>query len=368
VVTDFRLYLRDLTLEAIELIGKLQTELMAQARTHTRTIMPGFTHMQHAQPVSLGHHLLAHATKLQRDAERLLDSYKRVNLCPLGAAALAGTTYPIDRAYAAKLLAFDGPTMNSMDTVSDRDFAAEFLFDAALTMVHLSSFSEELILWSTPEFGFAELSEAHSTGSSIMPQKKNPDVAEMARGRSAKTIGNLTSMLALLKGLPLTYDSDLSGDKELVFSSADVLLPSLEIVQDMLSAIKFDEVRMLEAAGKGYINATELADYLTTKGLPFRQAHDASAKAVREAICQGKRLEEMSVEELRGFSPLVGPDVYEAMSLRSGLERRTSFGGTAPPAVKEQLSLLRESMNAVQVPVRSEKARIAKAYAKLNSD
>ena len=365
VVTDFRLYIRDLTLETIETIGRLQTELMAQARTHMKTIMPGFTHMQHAQPVSLGHYLLAHALKLQRDAERLQDSYGRVNLCPLGSAALAGTTYPIDREYTAKLLAFDGPTLNSMDSVSDRDFAAEFLFCAALAMVHLSQLSEEIVIWSTPEFGFAELSDAHSTGSSIMPQKKNPDVAEMARGRAAKTIGNLTSMLALLKGLPLTYDSDLSGDKELVFSSADVLLPSLEIETDMLSAIEFDEGRMRQAAGLGYINATELADYLTMKGLPFRQAHEATGRAVREAISQNKRLEEMSLEDLRKFIPLVGPDVYRAISLESGLMRRKSFGGTSPSAVKEQLGLLKERYGAVQRSVRSEKDRIAKAYSKL---
>ncbi|HVO78306.1 MAG TPA: argininosuccinate lyase [Methanomassiliicoccales archaeon] len=367
VVTDFRLYVRDSTLEVIELIEKLQIELMAQARAHTRTIMPGFTHMQHAQPVSLGHHLLAHVAKLQRDANRMLDSYKRVNLCPLGSAALAGTTYPIDREYAARLLAFDGPTLNSMDSVSDRDFAAEFLFCASLAMVHLSQFAEELVIWSTPEFGFVELSEAHSTGSSIMPQKKNPDVAEMIRGRAAKTIGNLTSMLAILKGLPLTYDSDLSGDKELVFSTADVLVPSLRIETDMLAAAKFDEKRMLEAARLGYLNATELADYLTTKGLPFRQAHEATGKAVREAISKGKRLEELSLEELREFSSLVGPDVYEAMSLESGLARRTSFGGTAPPAVKEQLSRLRVEQNKVQRSVHVEKARISNAYEKLIS-
>ncbi|MDD1770221.1 MAG: argininosuccinate lyase [Methanomassiliicoccales archaeon] len=365
VVTDFRLYLRDLTLETIDLIGSLQTALIKQAKSHTRTVMPGFTHMQHAQPVSLGHHLLAHVTKLQRDAERLLDSYERVNLCPLGSAALAGTTYPIDRALVAEMLAFDGPTLNSMDSVSDRDFAAEFLFCAALTMVHLSSFSEELVIWSTPEFGFAELSEAHSTGSSIMPQKKNPDVAEMARGRSAKSIGNLTSMLSLLKGLPLTYDSDLQGDKELVFSTADVLIPSLEIEADVLSAIRFDKKRMLAAAGQGYINATELADYLTRKGLPFRQAHEATGKAVREAISQGKKLEEMSLEDLLKFSSLVDTDVYQAMSLESGLERRTSFGGTSPSAVKEQIRLLGERQSAVLRSVRAEKLRIAKAYTKL---
>ena len=365
VVTDFRLYLRDLTLETIDLIGTLQSELMKQAKAHTSTIMPGFTHMQHAQPVSLGHHLLAHASKLQRDAERLLDSYKRLNLCPLGSAALAGTTYPIDRKLVAEMLAFDGPTLNSMDSVSDRDFAAEYLFCAALTMVHLSSFSEELVIWSTPEFGFAELSEAHSTGSSIMPQKKNPDVAEMARGRSAKAIGNLTSMLALLKGLPLTYDSDLQGDKELVFSTADVLVPSLEIEADMLSAIRFDEKRMLDAAGHGYINATELADYLTKKGLPFRQAHEATGKAVREAIRQGKTLEEMNLKDLRKFSPLVESDVYQAMSLKSGLERRTSFGGTSPSAVKEQMRLLAERRSAIRKSVKAEKDRIAKAYAEL---
>ena len=365
VATDLRMYLRDATLEAVELVGAMQLTLIKRAKENLETVMPGFTHMQHAQPVSLAHHLMAHEARLQRDASRFLDSYQRLNLCPLGAAALAGTTYPIDRHYTAKALGFAAPTSNSMDSVSDRDFAAELLFCCASTMTHLSSMSEELVIWSSPEFGFAEVSDANATGSSIMPQKKNPDVAELMRGRSARVIGDLGSMLVLLKGLPLTYNRDLQEDKTLTFSTLDVLLPSLEIAEGMFSTVEFDRERMLTACERGYLNATELADYLVAKGIPFRTAHEITGRVVRKAIDQGKRLEEMSLAEMRKFSDRIEEDIYQVLPLRSCMDRRCSYGGTSPVAVRRQIERAEDEVMAARTKARKEKRRLLRAFSRL---
>jgi len=365
VATDLRMYLRDATLEAVELVGALQLTLIKRAKENLETVMPGFTHMQHAQPVSLAHHLMAHEARLQRDASRFLDSYQRLNLCPLGAAALAGTTYPIDRHHTAEVLGFAAPTSNSMDSVSDRDFAAELLFCCASTMTHLSSMSEELMIWSSPEFGFAEVSDAYATGSSIMPQKKNPDVAELIRGRSARVIGDLGSMLVLLKGLPLTYNRDLQEDKALTFSTLDVLLPSLEIAEGMFSTVEFDRERMLAACERGHLNATELADYLVTKGIPFRTAHEITGRVVRKAIDQGKRLEEMSLAEMRKYSDRIEEDIYQVLPLRSCMDRRCSYGGTSPVAVRRQIERAEDEVMATRTKARKEKRRLLRAYSRL---
>jgi len=365
VATDLRMYLRDATLEAVELVGAMQLTLIKRAKENLETVMPGFTHMQHAQPVSLAHHLMAHEARLQRDASRFLDSYQRLNLCPLGAAALAGTTYPIDRHHTAKALGFAAPTSNSMDSVSDRDFAAELLFCCASTMTHLSSMSEELMIWSSPEFGFAEVSDAYATGSSIMPQKKNPDVAELMRGRSARVIGDLGSMLVLLKGLPLTYNRDLQEDKALTFSTLDVLLPSLEIAEAMFSMVEFDQERMLTACERGYLNATELADYLVIKGIPFRTAHEITGRVVRKAMDQGKRLEEMSLAEMRKFSDHIEEDIYRVLPLRSCVDRRCSYGGTSPVAVRRQIERAEDEVIATRAKARKEKRRLLRAYSRL---
>jgi argininosuccinate lyase len=339
VVTDFRLFMREATLDAIEALVGLQEELTTIGVRHRETIMPGFTHVQHAQPVTLGFHLMAHAFKLQRDTERLMDSYKRVNVCPLGSAALAGTTYPIDRHLTADLLGFDHPSENAMDTVSDRDFALEYCFISSLTMCHLSSMAEELVLWSGPEFGFVELSDGYSTGSSIMPQKKNPDVAELIRGRTARGTGALVSMLTLIKGLPLSYNRDLQEDKESVFRSHDNLLACLRMMTGMLHEANFQPENMRKALKGGFLNATDLADYLVKKGMPFRQSHEVVGRMVRHCIEQKIGLEDLSDEKMKDFSSLIGPDAQSAIAMEECVRNRTSYGGTAPSQVDNQIDV-----------------------------
>ena len=342
VATDFRMFMRDVVMDTAELLLVLQGALIEKAKLNINTVMPGFTHVQHAQPVSFGFHLMAHVFKIQRDVDRLLDSYKRLNVCPLGSAALAGSTYPIDRHMTAQLLGFDGPTQNAMDSVSDRDFALEYSFCAALIMDHLSSMSEELVLWSSQEFGFIEIADAYSTGSSIMPQKKNPDVAELIRGRTASVTGNLMTMLMLLKGLPLSYNRDLQEDKGAVIASYETVTSCLGMMAPMVATIEVKKQRMLAATSQGFLNATDLADYLVTKGVPFRQAHEIVGNVVRHCINVNKRIDDLSTAELKKFSPKIGKEVKDFISVESCMNRRTSYGGTSPKSVDAQIDVAEE--------------------------
>jgi argininosuccinate lyase len=342
VVTDLRMFMRDAILDSMEHAIGLQSALMVQAERHRSTLMPGFTHMQHAQPVTLGFHLMAYVFKLQRDVERLREAYRRVNVSPLGSAALAGTTYDIDRHMTADLLGFERPGENAMDGVTDRDFVLEYCFVAATIMTHLSSLGEELVLWSSPEFGFVEISDGFSTGSSIMPQKKNPDVAELVRGRSSRAIGTLMSMLTLVKGLPMAYNRDLQEDKEGLFRTYENTTACLRMMAALLSEARFRPEGMEKALKGGFLNATDLADHLVSKGVPFRKAHEIVGRAVRHCIAENKALEDLTLEELKGFSPSVGPEVLRMLSMRSCVERRSTYGGTAPDQVENQIALARD--------------------------
>jgi argininosuccinate lyase len=342
VATDFRMFMRDVVMDTAELLLVLQGALIEKAKMNVDTVMPGFTHVQHAQPVSYGFHLMAHVFKIQRDVDRLLDSYKRLNLSPLGSAALAGSTYPIDRHMTAHLLGFDGPTQNAMDSVSDRDFALEYSFCAALIMDHLSTMSEELVIWSSQEFGFIEIADAYSTGSSIMPQKKNPDVAELIRGRTASATGNLMTMLMLLKGLPLSYNRDLQEDKGTVIASYETVTSCLAMMAPMIATLEVKKERMLAATAQGFLNATDLADYLVTKGVAFRQAHEIVGNVVRHCIDAHKRIDDLTVPELKKFSPKIGKEVKDFISVESCMKRRTSYGGTSPASVNAQIDAAEE--------------------------
>jgi argininosuccinate lyase len=336
VATDIRLWVRA-TIDEIHLaLNTLRRTLAAQAAQHAETIMPGFTHLQVAQPVSFGHHLLAYAEMFARDQERLIDCRKRVNRLPLGAAALAGTSYPIDRAHVAKTLGFDGVCQNSLDAVSDRDFAIEFTSACALIMVHVSRLSEELILWMNPRMGFVDLPDRFCTGSSIMPQKKNPDVPELARGKTGRVFGALMGLLTLMKGQPLAYNKDNQEDKEPLFDTADTVLDTLRVFAEMIDGIEVNKDTMQEAALQGYSTATDLADYLVKKGLPFRDAHEAVALAVRAAITQKKDLSELGLAELQAFSPLITQDVFTVLTVTGSVAARNHIGGTAPQQVKAQ--------------------------------
>jgi argininosuccinate lyase len=303
--------------------------------------MPGYTHLQRAQPVLLAHHLLAYVFMLQRDRERLADCARRNNVLPLGAAALAGAAFPIDREALARDLGFDAPTANSLDAVSDRDHLIEFLAAGAVLGMHLSRLAADLALWATSEFGFVEFSDAFATGSSIMPQKKNPDVAELIRGKAGRLYGNLMSLLTVMKGLPLTYNSDMQEDKEAFFDTVDTLEAVLRVLPPMLRSLTFRVERMREAAGANYSTATDLADYLVRKGLPFREAHEIVGRVVRHGIANKRELGEMSLEELRGFSPLIGADVHAALSVEASLAARAVTGGTAPEAVARAVAAAR---------------------------
>ncbi len=334
VATDMRLYLRHEIDEISAELTRLQGGLLDLAEREADTIMPGFTHLQVAQPVSFGHHLMAWFEMLKRDKERLRDCRRRVNVMPLGAAALAGTSYPIDRAYTARLLDFDLPAENSLDAVSDRDFVMEFNAVAALLMCHLSRISEELILWSSAQFDFIELPDRFCTGSSIMPQKKNPDIPELVRGKSGRVYGNLMALLTLMKAQPLAYNKDNQEDKEPLFDTVDTVKGCLRVFADMIPALQVKERQMMAAAHQGFSTATDLADYLVRKGVAFRDAHEIVGKAVRYGIDNGKDLADMSLEELQRFSPVIDQDVFDVLTLAGAIAARDHLGGTAPRQVR----------------------------------
>ena len=345
VATDLRLWLRDAIDTLVLSVRALRSALIDLAEKHAETIMPGYTHLQVAQPVTFGHHLLAYEAMLARDGERLVDCRRRVNRLPLGSAALAGTSYPIDRQRVASELGFEALCLNSLDAVSDRDFAIEFVAVAALTMVHLSRFAEELVLWSNPRFGFITLADRFSTGSSIMPQKKNPDVAELVRGKSARVAGHVTALLMLMKAQPLAYNKDNQEDKEPVFDAVDTLADALAIMTELVSTgLAVRAERMRAAAGEGFATATDFADYLVRKGAPFRDAHEAVARAVRHAEAKGCDLAALALDELRRFSPLVTEDVYASLTLEGSVASRDHPGGTAPRRVREAAAAARAAL------------------------
>ena len=345
VATDVRLYLRASIDDIIDLIKAVQRALIELADRHTGTIMPGFTHMQVAQPVSYAHHLMAYFEMLTRDAQRMADCRKRVNRLPLGAAALAGTSFPIDRQMVAKELGFDGVCENSLDAVSDRDFAIEFCAATALVMTHLSRFCEELIVWMNPRFAFIDLADRFCTGSSIMPQKKNPDVPELIRGKTGRVNGHLVALLTLMKGQPLAYNKDNQEDKEPLFDSVDTLTASLRVFADMVGGIKVNADNMRKAALEGFATATDLADYLVKKGLPFREAHEAVAQAVKFADGRGCDLADLKLDELQQFSKLIDKDVFAALTLEGSLKARSHIGGTAPARVKAAIAKARKTVS-----------------------
>ena len=337
VATDLRLWLRAAIDETIQKIKTLQLSVVQLADKHQKIIMPGFTHLQVAQPVTFGHHLMAYYEMLQRDLARFEDARKRMNQLPLGAAALAGTSYPIDRNRVAKKLKFDGVCENSLDAVSDRDFAIEFTFVASLLMSHLSRFSEELIMWSSPMFGFVEIADRFCTGSSIMPQKKNPDVPELVRGKTGRVTGHLMGLLMLMKAQPLAYNKDNQEDKEPLFDTADTILDVLTIYADMLKSISVNEKNMKDAALKGYATATDLADYLVVKGVAFRDAHEIVAKAVNAAIKKKCDLSELKIDDLKKFSKIISSDVYSHLTLEGSIKSRNHIGGTSFEQVKKSI-------------------------------
>ncbi len=344
VATDLRLWLRDEIDLLYGLLGDVQRALVDVAERENATIMPGFTHLQVAQPVTFGHHLLAYVEMFARDAERLADCRHRVNRLPLGAAALAGTSHPIDRRLVAELLEFEAVAENSLDAVSDRDFAIEFTAAASIIMMHISRLSEELIIWLSPRFGFIDLPDRFCTGSSIMPQKKNPDVPELARGKSARVFGHLTALLVLMKGQPLAYNKDNQEDKEPLFDTVDTLETTLRIFADMIAGIRVRADRMREAAAEGFSTATDLADYLVARGVPFRDAHEAVAGAVRDAAAAGIDLAQLSGDRLRAIHPVVGDDVREVLTVDGSVASRNHLGGTAPQQVASQVRRHRQRL------------------------
>jgi argininosuccinate lyase len=345
VATDVRLYLRSAIDELALLLKALQSALLDLASQHTNTIMPGFTHLQVAQPITFAHHLMAYFEMLKRDAERLQDVRRRVNRLPLGAAALAGTSYPINREYVAELLGFDGVCENSLDAVSDRDFAIEFTACAALVMMHLSRFSEELILWMNPRFGFIDIADRFCTGSSIMPQKKNPDVPELVRGKTGRVYGHLVALLTLMKGQPLAYNKDNQEDKEPLFDTVETLTQTLRIFAGMVPGITVNPEAMRNAALQGYSTATDLADYLVRKGMPFRDAHEAVALAVRFAEQRGCDLSDIGLAELQHFSALIREDVYQVLTLEGSVASRNHTGGTSPQQVAAAIARARAGIS-----------------------
>ena len=337
VALDMRLYTRRRMTETGQLVVRLLETLLSLMKEHTDTVMPGFTHLQKAQPVTLAHHLGAYFEMFRRDADRLTDGLARMNECPLGAGALAGTTYPLDREYMAEQLGFFGPTANSMDSVSDRDYLLEYLFDLSVIMMHLSRFSEEIILWNSDEYRFIELDDAFSTGSSIMPQKKNPDIAELVRGKTGRVYGELMALLTVMKGLPLAYNKDLQEDKEGAFDAMDTANTCLELFTDMLDTASFRKDVMERSAKRGFTNATDAADYLVRKGVPFRDAHGIIGRMVVECIGRGIGLEEMTLEEMQAFSPDFDRDIYEALSMKVCVDRRATTGAPGKAAMEEEI-------------------------------
>ncbi len=342
VALDIRMYLRDEIAEIHELLGQLQNVVVGLADRHCEVVMPGYTHLQRAQPVLFGHHLLAYYEMFERDRGRLTDCFRRVNVMPLGAGALAGTVLPIDRKFVAELLAFREVCENSIDAVSDRDFSIEFTAACAQIMMHLSRFSEELVIWSSSEFGFITIGDAFTTGSSIMPQKKNPDVAELTRGKTGRVYGSLTALLTIMKGLPLAYNRDMQEDKEPVFDASDTVRLTLSVFLEMLKSLTVHTDAMRRAAEDGFITATDLADYLVRKNLPFRRAHELVGRAVLLASKRGCGLGTMPLREYQKLSPLITEDVYDAISLEASVGRRTSYGGTAPANLKKRLQTLKK--------------------------
>lgn len=344
VALDMRMYLRNQTNLIIGKIKSLIEVIINQANANKYTILPGYTHLQRAQPIVFAHHLLAYAMMLLRDKDRLSDTIKRINVSPIGSCALAGTTYDTDRDYEAKLLGFDEVALNSIDGVSDRDFCVEFMSACSLIMTHLSRLSEEIILWSSWEFKFVELSDAYTTGSSIMPQKKNPDMAELIRGKTGRVYGNLMALLTTLKGLPLAYNKDMQEDKEGVFDTVDTIHKCLDVMTPMLDTMTVNVDNMKKAAQKGFINATDLADYLTKKGMPFRSAYKISGQMVAKCISVDKVLEDLTLDEFKEYSELFEQDIYEAIDLNTCVQKRISKGGTSTKSVEEQIAYVLRSI------------------------
>lgn len=337
VALDVRMYLRDEADAVDALLINLLRVLLTLADRNLYVIMPSYTHLQRAQPISFAHHMMAYYEMFKRDRERISETRRRINVMPLGAGAVAGTTHPIDRGFVAEELCFDKLCLNSIDAVSDRDFALEFGFDLSLIMMHLSRFSEEIILWSSMEFGFVTLGDAYSTGSSIMPQKKNPDAAELIRGKSGRVYGNLIALLTMMKGLPLAYNKDMQEDKELIFDSIDTVKMCLSVFADMLYTIKVNKSKMLQATKDGFLNATDLADYLVKKGEPFRSAHEIVGNVVLLCETQAKRIEDLTLEALREYSNLIEEDVFDAIAVETCVKKRTVLGGTAFEEIEKQI-------------------------------
>ena len=345
IALDLRLFLKEEAAGIIDLLKGLQTSLVGWAEKHIKAIMPGYTHLRKAQPILLSHHVMAYYEIFKRDRERLMDAFNRMDVLPLGSGALAGTPYPVDRTYLAELLGFAAISRNSIDAVSDRDFVAEFLFCCCLLMTHLSRLCEELILWSAPEFGFLRLPQAFCTGSSIMPQKANPDVLELVRAKTGRVYGALITMLTVLKALPLAYNRDLQEDKEPLFNTIDTVKASLQIMAVLFPRMEIQAERMREAAAEDYTNATDLADYLTFKGIPFREAHQITGKVVQYAEEKEKKLDDLSLDELQSFSPLIGKDVFDYIRIENAVNRRNGIGGTARQRVVEQIKKAKKELS-----------------------
>ena len=352
VCLDIRLYLRNEGEEVVQRITSLARTLLTLARKHTDLIVPGFTHMQQAQPVLLAHHLLAYVEMLVRDQERMQDALKRINIMPLGSAAFSGTGFPIDRKYTAKLLNFSEVSHNSIDAVSDRDFAIEFCSITAILMMHLSRFCEEVVLWSSSEFDWLELSDSYTTGSSIMPQKKNPDAAELIRGKSGRVYGNLVSLLTLMKSLPLAYNKDLQEDKEPIFDTVDTVKMSLSIFNGMIKSARFKKIPLHRVDISGFLTATDMADYLAEKGVPFRLAHEITGQTVAYCIESGKILQNITLEELKNISPRFDADIFNHITLESSVQRKNVYGGTAKKQVLVQIARLEKKLKIKSRPVR----------------
>jgi argininosuccinate lyase len=344
VALDIRLYLRAETLEIIRLLVMLEKKLVEKAGRYTGAIMPGYTHTQRAQPVLLAHHLMAYAQMFERDRQRFRDALGRINILPLGAGAMAGTSLPIDRAYVAKMLGFAGVLENSMDAVSDRDFAIEFLSCGAMLAMHTSRMAEELVLWSSEEYAFIEISDAYTTGSSLMPQKKNPDVAELIRGKTGRVYGNLVNLLTVMKGLPLTYNRDMQEDKEPLFDTVDTVKAVISILTEMFGSIKFKTEEMRSSAGKAYSTATDIAEYLVRRGMPFRKAHEITGRIVRYALDNGKTLKELTLKEYAAYSKVIGNDIYGWLDEARSVRAKNSFGGTSPDRVREQITAFKKKL------------------------
>ena len=344
VATAFRLWMRDETDALIGKVRNVQSALVVLAEKHRSAVIPGYTHLQRAQPVLWAHWCLAYFEMFERDIERLADARRRTNVMPLGSAALAGTAYPIDRESVAQELGFEGVSRNSLDAVSDRDFALEFVSACSMVMVHLSRMAEDLILYCSQEFGFVKLSDAVSTGSSLMPQKKNPDALELLRGKAGRVFGHQMALLAMMKGLPLAYNKDMQEDKEAVFDTADSVSICLDVAEITLNNSTLNEQKAREVAGKGYLNATELADHLGKKNIPFRTAHDAVGRLVLAGLEKGKELNELSVSEMQTVVPEISEDVYEALSIESSLRSKSAIGGTSPVRVGEELEAAKKKL------------------------